>query len=259
MKTSTLISWNVNGLRSAAKKGFLDWLAVGQYDLVALQEVKVLDLSVLKPELRVPPGYASFWHPADRPGYSGVMVYVKEKPATVKIDFGGGAILSAEGRVIELDLGDFVFLNVYFPNGKSRPERLKYKLEFYDAFLNYVSQLARNGRSVIFCGDVNTAHQEIDLTRPKENAKISGFLPEERAWLDRVIESGFVDTFRLFHSEPNQYSWWDVKTHARERNVGWRIDYFFASHNLRSRLIDAFILPEVTGSDHCPVGLTLKR
>lgn len=258
MKNNAFISWNVNGLRAAAKKGFFDWLGRGRYDLVALQETKVADPSSLASELLAPDGYTSYWHSADRPGYSGVAVYVKKESPAVKTDFRE-KILSAEGRLIELDLGDLLFLNVYFPNGKASPARLKYKLEFYGAFLEYLKTVRCRGRSVIFCGDVNTAHREIDLARPRENEKISGFLPVERAWIDQVIEAGFLDTFRLFHAEPNQYSWWDQKSRARERNVGWRIDYFFASNDLRPRLVDAFILSEVTGSDHCPVGLAIKR
>ncbi|MEK7552699.1 MAG: exodeoxyribonuclease III [Patescibacteria group bacterium] len=257
MKTRTLISWNVNGLRAVARKGFLNWLAQNDYGAVALQETKLADPKILPLELSRPAGYHTYWHSAARPGYSGVAVYTKDEPVAVKTSFDS-EILSAEGRLIELDFGEFIFLNVYFPNGKASPERLEYKLEFYEAFLIYLKSQITNGRKIIFCGDVNTAHREIDLARPKENRKISGFLPTECDWIDRVIATGFVDTFRLFHSESDQYTWWDQKTRARERNVGWRIDYFFVSANLHAAVMDAFTLPAVEGSDHCPVGLTLK-
>ena len=253
----TFISWNVNGVRSIERKGFLEWLAKSSYDIVGLQETKVMDQAILSEALRHPVGYQSYWHgAAEKKGYSGVAVYTKEKPQSVRANFGQ-TILSSEGRVLELDYGGILFLNVYFPNGKARPERLKYKLEFYDAFLKYIKDLVHRGRSVIFCGDVNTAHHEIDLARPRENEKISGFLPIERAWLDEVEQTGFVDSFRHFSNQAGQYTWWDQKTHARDRNVGWRIDYFFVSNDLLPRLKRAFILADVFGSDHCPVGVEL--
>jgi exodeoxyribonuclease-3 len=155
------------------------------------------------------------------------------------------------------EYGKFVLYNIYFPNGKSSPERLRFKMAFYDSFLDHIAVRLNKGDKIIICGDVNTAHKEIDLARPKENEKISGFLPEERAWIDKFIERGFVDTFRMFNDQPGQYSWWDMKTRARERNVGWRIDYFFVSENLRKNVTSAFILPQIMGSDHCPVGVEL--
>ena len=155
------------------------------------------------------------------------------------------------------DFDEFVFLGIYFPNGKRSAERLRYKMEFYDAFLEYVDNLRQQGRNVVVCGDVNTAHKEIDLARPKENAKISGFLPEERAWMDTFFERGFVDTFRQFNQDPENYTWWNVMTRARDRNVGWRIDYFFTNTDFASNLTDAFIMADVMGSDHCPVGIEL--
>lgn len=253
----TLVSWNVNGVRSAERKGFINWLTTSGYDVVGLQETKVSDHQILNHALRQPDGYQSFWHGAkEKLGYSGVAVYTKVKPQSARTDFGA-SLLSGEGRVLELDLGDFVFLNVYFPNGKSSPVRLEYKLNFYREFLNYLKQLRADGRSVIFAGDVNTAHHEIDLARPKENEKISGFLPAERVWLDQVESAGFVDSFRHFSQDAGQYTWWDQKSHARDRNVGWRIDYFFVSADLLPRLKQAFILSDVLGSDHCPVGIEL--
>ena len=149
-------------------------------------------------------------------------------------------------------------MNVYFPNGKKDEERLNYKMEFYEAFLELVKQMISNGEKLVICGDVNTAHKEIDLAHPKGNEKVSGFLPIEREWIDRFVESGFIDTFRHFNKEPEQYTWWDVKSRARERNIGWRIDYFYVSENLLPYLSDAFIMPDIMGSDHCPIGIVLK-
>ena len=254
----TLVSWNVNGIRSAERKGFLSWLVANDYDTVAVQETKVSDPAVLSEALRHPDGYQSYWHGAtEKPGYSGVAVFTKEKPKSARADFGP-TLLSAEGRVLELDYGDLIFLAVYFPNGKASSGRLKYKLEFYREFLDYLKRLRAAGRSVIFGGDVNTAHREIDLARPRENEKVSGFLPAERAWLDEVEAAGFTDSFRHFSEAAGQYTWWDQKSRARDRNVGWRIDCFFVSHDLLPRLKRAFILSDVLGSDHCPVGIELR-
>ncbi len=256
--SKTFVSWNVNGVRSAERKGFIDWLAKSQYDVVGLQETKVSDQTVLNVGLCQPAGYQSYWHGAtEKKGYSGVAVFTKEEPRAVRTDFGD-TLLSREGRMLELDFGDFIFLNVYFPNGKSSSARLEFKLIFYRQFLAHVKSLRAKGRSVIFCGDVNTAHHEIDLARPHENEKISGFLPEERAWLNEFETAGFIDSFRHFHKEADQYTWWDQKSHARDRNVGWRIDYFFVSDDLLPCLKRAFILSDVFGSDHCPVGIELK-
>ena len=253
-----LISWNVNGLRAAEKKGFVTWLNQAKYDVVALQETKVSRDTKLSLALTQPDGYRSYWdYAGEKKGYSGVVAYSRLLPAHAGTTFGRYDILAREGRMLELDYGDFIFLNIYFPNGGSGPARLQYKLDFYQQFLDYVNDLRRSDRKVIFAGDVNTAHKEIDLARPKENANTSGFLPVERQWLDRFVAAGFVDTFRLFHPEPQQYSWWDQKTHARDRNIGWRIDYFFVSVDLVSKVSDAFILSDVLGSDHAPVGIIL--
>jgi len=254
----TFVSWNVNGVRSAERRGFINWLVASQYDVVGVQETKVSDQAILSENLRRPNGYHSYWHGAtEKKGYSGVAVYTKLEPQAVRADFGA-TLLSREGRALALDFGDLIFLNVYFPNGKSSPVRLEHKLSFYREFLDYIKGLRSSGRSVIFGGDVNTAHREIDLARPRENEKISGFLPAERAWLDEFAAAGFIDSFRHFHQEAGQYTWWDQKSHARDRNVGWRIDYFFVSDDLLPRLKRAFILADVFGSDHCPVGIELK-
>jgi exodeoxyribonuclease-3 len=251
-----ILSWNVNGIRAVAKKGFLEWLNQDKPDILCLQETKAHP-DQLDAALKEPAGYHAYWNYPERRGYGGVATFTQEKPREVRYDFGA-ADLDLEGRVIIAEYPAFTLGNVYFPNGKMGPERLAYKMAFYDAFLDYADKLKEAGTRLVICGDVNTAHKEIDLARPKENAKISGFLPEERAWIDKFLAHGYVDTFRHFHKEPGQYSWWDLKSGARARNVGWRIDYFFVSENLLPQLSGAFIMSEVTGSDHCPVGITLK-
>ena len=252
-----LISWNVNGIRAVHKKGlFLGWLEEEQPDVLCLQETKAHE-SQLPEAIKQVESYSSWFSMPERKGYSGVALYTKEEPRSVSFGLGVERF-DNEGRTVVADFDDFVLLGIYFPNGKRSAERLRYKMEFYDAFLDYVENLRREGRSVVVCGDVNTAHKEIDLARPKENEKISGFLPEERAWMDTFLEHGYVDTFRQFNQDPGNYSWWDQMTRARDRNVGWRIDYFFTDADFASNLTDGFIMPEVMGSDHCPVGIEIS-
>ncbi len=257
MKKQTLISWNVNGIRSIANKGFREWLRKESPDIICLQETKVNNIEQLDTDLREPPGYEVFWNYTERKGYAGVATFTKEKPLNVRKDFGK-IKLDLEGRVIITEYPEFTLFNVYFPNGKKNQERLDYKMAFYEVFLRHADALKAAGKRLVICGDVNTAHKEIDIARPKENSKLSGFLPEERAWMDKFVAHGYADTFRHFHKEPDQYSYWDIKTGARARNVGWRIDYFFVSENLLPMVEKAFIMPEVTGSDHCPIGIILK-
>ncbi|MBM3300154.1 MAG: exodeoxyribonuclease III, partial [Deltaproteobacteria bacterium] len=190
-------------------------------------------------------------------GYSGVAVYTKEKPSNVAMSMGIDRF-DEEGRFMRLDFRGFTLLNVYFPNGKQSEERLAFKMDFYDAFLEYAEVLRRKQPRLMFIGDVNTAHNEIDLARPKENSTVSGFLPKEREWIDTVISSGYVDTFRHLNADTVKYSWWDLKSRARERNVGWRIDYVFVTLEMLKSVKAAFILDEVMGSDHCPVGIELE-
>lgn len=237
------------------KKGFGDFLFSSKPDILCLQEVKACP-EQLGPADTEFPGYRNAWNCAERKGYSGVSAFYSRPPLAVLKGLGTRRF-DAEGRVIALEYEDFHLLNVYFPNGGQGPERLAFKLDFYEAFLEHIEKLRKTGKAVIFCGDVNTAHREIDLARPRENAENSGFMPVERAWLDKITGQGWVDTFRARHPEPAQYTWWDYKTRARERNVGWRIDYFFINREKASLVRDAFILPEVRGSDHCPAGLTL--
>ncbi len=253
-----IISWNVNGLRAVAKKGFLEWLYETQPDVLGLQEIKA-EAEQLPEEVRTPKGYYGYFSSCKtRKGYSGVALYSKTKPD--KVEYGIGIKrFDDEGRIIIGHFGDLVLLNVYFPNGGGGPERLKYKFEFYDAFLVYIEQLRKKGKQIIFCGDVNTAHEERDLARPKENEKNTGFLTEEREWIDEVIYHGYIDTFRhFFPDKTGAYSYWDMKTAARERNVGWRIDYFFAGNELLTKLKSAGITSSVLGSDHCPIWLELR-
>ncbi len=250
-----IYSWNVNGIRAAQKKGFLDWMKKENPDIVCVQETKA-QIDQLDAAMREPEGYYAFYHSAERKGYSGVATFTKRKPLEVRRGFGV-ARFDSEGRVVETEFPDFCLLNICFPNGGSGPERLRYKLEFYDETLRYVERLKKKGKPLIITGDYNTAHKEIDLARPRENETVSGFLPEERAWLDKWIEHGQVDVFRRFCDDAEQYTWWDMKTRARERNVGWRIDYHFITEDLLKRVRQAAIHAHIPGSDHCPISLEL--
>ncbi|RKY37327.1 MAG: exodeoxyribonuclease III [Candidatus Omnitrophota bacterium] len=253
-----LVSWNVNGIRAAQRKGFWDWLSKENPFITAIQETKAYP-EQLSADLRNPEGFYTYWNQAEKKGYSGVAVFAKKKPLKVKYGFNN-TIFNHEGRVILLEYLQFALFNIYFPNGKSRIERLEFKLKFYQEFLTYVREFkAENkGKTIIICGDFNTAHCEIDLARPKANCSVSGFLPQERLLIDELISIGFVDTFRIFNQTPGCYTWWDLKSRARERNVGWRIDYFFINKESSMYLSDAFIMPEVYGSDHCPAGIILE-
>ena len=250
-----LISWNVNGIRAVQKKGFLDWFAREGPDILCLQETKA-ERGQLDDELVNVPGYSSFWCSAEKKGYSGVAVYTKQAPRSVECALGAPAF-DSEGRTLVLDLGTFVLFNIYYPNGGEGNKRVPFKLAFYDQFLKKAEGFRKKGRSVVICGDVNTAHEEIDLARPKENQKNTGFLPEERAWVTKFLAAGYVDTFRHFYKDGGHYSWWDYKTAARSRNIGWRIDYFFVDRGSLPKVKDAFILKDVGGSDHCPVGIEI--
>jgi len=251
-----ILCWNVNGIRAADKKGLFNWYKKENPDILCLQEIKALPEQV-PAHLKNTPDYNIYWNPAERKGYSGVVTFSKEKPIDVKKGFGIDRF-DIEGRTLVTEFPNFTLFNIYFPNGKKNQERLDFKLDFYDTFLGYADNLKSKGKNIVVCGDFNTAHKEIDLARPKENEKISGFLPVERAWIDTFIDHGYVDTFRYFNKEPNQYSWWDYKTRARERNVGWRIDYFFVNKEFISNVKKAYIMQDVMGSDHCPVGVDIK-
>lgn len=256
--TITLLSWNVNGVRAVHKKGFLDWLEEAAPDILCLQETRATKTQ-LPDELARPINYRGYWNSAkNKKGYSGTALLTQLEPVTVEFGLGIKEF-DQEGRTIIAQYPTFTLINCYFPNGGRDHSRVPFKLAFYDAFLEKCESLRRKGHAVIFCGDVNTAHQEIDLARPKENQKTTGFLPEERAWLDHVVEMDYVDTFRHFHPGlTGQYTWWTMRSQARARNIGWRLDYFFVALELLERVTDAFILTEVMGSDHCPAGLRLK-
>lgn len=238
------------------RKGALAWFLEDRPEILCLQEIKA-NPDQVPASLKDINGYHCYFNSAERKGYSGVAIYTRTEPQKVTNGLGIDRF-DVEGRVLAAEYDRFILFNVYFPNGKASPERLKYKMDFYEAFLKHIEDLIKKGHEIIVCGDVNTAHTEIDLARPKENEKTSGFLPEERAWIDRFLDIGMIDTFRRFSSEPEQYSWWDYKTRARERNTGWRIDYFYASTGLGDHLKNAFILKEIMGSDHCPIGIELE-
>lgn len=250
-----LISWNVNGIRAVSKKGFYDWFEKESPDILCLQETKAHP-EQLTDEIFHPRGYHNYWSAAEKKGYSGVAVYTKKEPISV-VEGLGSKEFDNEGRTLMVEYDKFILLNIYYPNGGSGNKRVPFKMGFYDVFLKKMLKLRKEGKSLIICGDVNTAHEEIDLARPKQNEKNTGFLPEERQWVSKFLNHGFVDTFRQLNKEPNHYTWWDYKTRARERNIGWRIDYFFISENLLPKLKNAFILNEVIGSDHCPVGIEI--
>jgi len=256
MKDKKILCWNVNGIRAASGKGFLEWLHVESPDILCLQETKAQP-EQLDEDLREPQGYRAYWNYPEIKGYAGVATFTKEKPLRVEERFGIEDF-DIEARAIIAEYPEFVLFNVYFPNGKKNAARLKYKMDFYDAFLEFAESMKAQDKKLVICGDFNTAHKEIDLARPKENEKVSGFLPMEREWIDEFVARGYVDTFRHFNKEPHQYTWWDLKTRARERNIGWRIDYFFVTENLLPSVSKAFIMPEVMGSDHCPIGIILK-
>ncbi|WP_034449955.1 exodeoxyribonuclease III [Butyrivibrio sp. AE2032] len=252
-----IASWNVNGIRAVATKGFAESLEKIGADVIGIQEIKAMR-DQLGPEITDIPGYRSWFYSAERKGYSGTALYSKIEPVSVEFGFGVEEF-DHEGRVIKADFGDFVLYNIYFPNGGRGDDFVKFKLRFYDCFLDQVDELKAKGKEVICCGDVNTAHKEIDLSNPKANSKISGFLPEERAYMDKFIERGLTDTFRMLHPDDKEcYTWWSYKTAARERNVGWRIDYFFTTDGLNSRVKESNMMTDIMGSDHCPIYLDLK-
>ncbi len=247
-----LISWNVNGIRSALKKGFLEFVRKEKPDVLCVQEIKAMPEDVTV-DL---PGYEQYWNSAERRGYSGTAVFTRVKPLKVTLGLGQEKH-DKEGRVIRAEFPDFYLVNVYTPNSKRGLERLPYRTQEWDVdFLAAMKKLEKR-KPVIFCGDLNVAHTEIDLANPKANVKNHGFTPEERAGFDRIVARGFVDSFRVFQKGGNHYTWWSPMSNARSRNIGWRIDYFCISKSLLPRLKKAWILPEVMGSDHCPVAIEL--
>ncbi|MFZ2763939.1 MAG: exodeoxyribonuclease III [Minisyncoccia bacterium] len=254
-----IISWNVNGLRAVHRKGNIEEMFHMKPDILCLQETKSLP-EQLPDELKSPRGYHPYFHfPTVKKGYSGVAIYSKEEPIKVSRDIGIEA-MDQEGRLIMAEYKDFTLINCYFPNGGGAPERLRYKLDFYDHFLDLINKLHKKQPNIIVCGDINVAHKPIDLARPKENETHVGFLPIERAWMDKFISHGWTDIFRHFYPDKAEaYTYWDMKTYARERNVGWRIDYFFTSPEMLKKVKSIEILDNILGSDHCPIKLVLKN
>ena len=257
-----IISWNTNGLRATVKQGYFEPL-FKKYkpDVVCLQETKAHPEQLTEESRNLKEYYSYFSHSQTRKGYSGVAIYSKEKPREIFYGMnkkGQKKNLDKEGRLLGIKLKNFTIITGYFPNGGSGPHRLKYKLEFYDAFLKFILKLRKNGEHVIFCGDINTAHEAIDLAHPKANEENTGFLPIERAWISKVIKNNFIDVFRYFYPDKiGAYTYWDQKTRARDRNVGWRLDYFFASSEIIPKIKKTGMLSDYYGSDHCPIYIEL--
>lgn len=255
-----LISWNVNGIRACKNKGFLHFLEEHQPDILGIQEIKA-KVDQIDDELQNPPGYHTYFYPADRPGYSGTGLYTKKEPE--KVEYGlEDDYFNGEGRVITAHYPDLIFITTYIPNGKNDLSRVSYKIEFSEGIMQHANKLREEfpEKAVIICGDVNTAHKEIDLARPKQNRKNTGFLPEECEWVDRLVEHGWIDTFRHCHPEQTDvYSWWSYMGNARAKNVGWRIDYHYINQEHEQKIDDSYYLPSVHGSDHCPVVVELKN
>lgn len=251
-----ITTWNVNGIRAAIKKGAFEWAAQERMDVLCLQEVKAHREQVPE-DVRDLAGYHCFWNSALRPGYSGVAVYTRHEPLDIQYGLGDDRF-DDEGRVIRMRYPGFILYNIYFPNGQRGQGRVDYKLQFYATLLEQCDRLHEQGEKIVITGDFNTAHREIDLANPKSNQKTSGFLPEERAWIDKYLEHGFVDVYRSLYPERVQYTWWTFITNARARNVGWRLDYFLVSSQLVPDVEDVVIHDDVIGSDHCPVTLALN-
>ncbi len=251
-----ILSWNVNGIRAVMKKGFKEWVVDENPDVLCLQETKIHTSQLEKAGLKLE-GYNDFWSCAEKKGYSGVGLYTKQELIGVTDDLGRN-FDDKEGRILKAKHPEFTLYNIYFPNGQSGDERLKYKLDFYDRVIEIVKKEAERGEKIIICGDYNTAHHPIDLKNPKANEDYSGFMPIERERLDHLTESGFVDVYRYFYPDKVQYTWWTYRFKARQRNIGWRIDYFFVSENMIPLVKEVRILEDILGSDHCPIELKLN-
>jgi exodeoxyribonuclease-3 len=255
MKELTFISWNVNGIRAVDKKEALKWVDETPVDFLGLQEIKAEATQIPNTIFERDFTYSHI-NPSHKKGQSGVALYTDIE--------GVSSVCShvdvlSEGRINEYHFDNIALFNVYFPNGQSSEERLTYKMTFYENFLTHIEAVKKEGKSIVVCGDVNTAHTPIDLARPKANEETSGFLPMEREWIDKLLSCGYVDSFRAIHGDkPESYSWWSYRAGARARNVGWRIDYFFVSEDLKASIVDASIMTDIMGSDHCPVKLVLK-
>ena len=252
-----ITTWNVNGIRASLEKGAWNWVQSFAPDVVCLQEIKARPEQLTEAQHALFDGYQPTWNPALRPGYSGVATFCRHTPAENQLGIGLPEF-DEEGRAICTRFSDFLLYNIYFPNGQRGQERVDYKLAFYAHLLEQCDELHAAGEQIVICGDFNTAHREIDLRNPKENQETSGFLPEERAWIDRYLAHGFVDVFRMLYPERVQYTWWTYRVNARQRNIGWRLDYFLVSEALAKRVQDVLVHDEVMGSDHCPVTLVIE-
>lgn len=250
-----IISYNVNGIRAAINKGLVDWMKKVKPGMLCIQETKAqpdqVDLDPFR-EL----GYIDYWHSAEKKGYSGVLILADREPDNVVIGMNASDY-DSEGRVIRFDFGDISFLNVYIPSGTTGDVRQDFKMKFLDDFLSFLTNLRKDKPNLLVCGDFNIAHTEIDIHNPVSNKKTSGFLPEERAWIDKFLESGFVDTFRLMNPDTVKYSWWSFRSNARSKNLGWRLDYHMVTEPLAARIKDAGIMNDAAHSDHCPVWVDL--
>jgi exodeoxyribonuclease-3 len=253
-----IVTWNVNGIRAVAQKGFFDWMKREDPDILCLQETKAHPTQ-LEPSLLSPQGYKTHWSSAQKKGDSGVALYLKKDPINVKEGLDVEAF-DQEGRTLITEYEDFILFNGYYPNGQHDLGRVGFKLKYSDTVLEKAKALQQEKKKpIILTGDFNTAHKEIDLARPKENEGNTGFLPEERAWIDKLVQNGFIDIFREFEPGPQHYSWWSYRAGARPRNIGWRIDYFFITPDLKDRVERVYHQPQVMGSDHCPIVLELKE
>ena len=251
-----IVTYNVNGIRAAMSKGLIDWISQVSPDVLCVQEIKANPEQVGVFEFEEL-GYHHYWYPAQKKGYSGVAIFTKQKPK--HIEYGCGIKeYDDEGRILRIDFEEFSVMSVYHPSGSSGDLRQAFKMEWLEAFLNYINQLKATYPKLVICGDFNICHKAIDIHNPKSNANTSGFLPEEREWMEQFINSGFVDSFRHFNQEPHQYSWWSYRAGSRAKNLGWRIDYNFVTDNLKNRISRSVILPSAIHSDHCPVLLEMS-
>ena len=251
-----IITWNVNGLRAAINKGILEWLASQQADVICLQEVKARSDQVTDEQLSILDGYQAVWNSAQRPGYSGVLTFTRVSPVEVRTELRREEF-DSKGRLIAVRYPSFWLYNIYFPNGQRDHNRLDYKLRFYAELLTQCDRMHAEGESIIVTGDFNTAHNEIDLRNPKQNVNTSGFMPVERAWVDRYLQQGFADAYRELYPDRVQYTWWTYRLNARQRNIGWRLDYYLVSESLMPSVVDVIVHDDILGSDHCPVTLII--
>ena len=250
-----ILSYNVNGIRAALNKGFSDWLDAARPDVICLQEIKAME-SQVETSVFEELGYQHYWHSAQKKGYSGVAILTNKK--VKKITFGTGIDhIDFEGRVIRADFDKVSVISLYLPSG-TNIDRLEYKFQFMADFKSYIDELKKSQPNLVICGDYNICHEAIDIHDPVRNKKVSGFLPEERSWIDQFMNSGFIDSFRYLNPDPHHYSWWSYRANARNNNKGWRIDYNLVSENLKDNITRSYILPDAKHSDHCPVGVELK-